>query len=81
METFDVKYNGKMGVLALNGRAVTLNVDGIIINSELLSVAMIGTERLKMVWEEDGRKTVTIRVISTPASRVYQKILNPTTQN
>ena len=77
METFDVKYNGQDGILAINGKTVTLQVkDGVVINSELLSVSMIGTERLKLVWDaKEGRNVVTIKVISAPANRVYHKIL------
>ena len=80
MESYDIKFNGIQGVLFLENRTIRIDTDeGTIVKTDnLLSVGMVGTERLKLVWgDDDGNKTMTIKVTSAPASMVYEKILNP----
>ena len=69
---FDCSIDGTHTVLHIDG---TIRIDGVVI-SELYSVSILGTERIKIIYDNDGiRKEVILKVLSAPAGQVHEMIL------
>ncbi len=70
MESYDITLDGMPGILYVDANKLTLDIEDkrILDSDAILSVNMVGTERIRIVWEStDERKSVLIRVTSAPA--------------
>ena len=78
MDSFDISIKGTRGVLYAEFPSIKIETDeGILLETDsLLSVTTHGKERLKIVWEDDSRYNIIIRVLSEPVEHVY-KTLTP----
>lgn len=82
MESFDIRYKAEDGILWTDGRRIMVRIyEDTLVDSEILSVGMVGTERIKLVWDEEpGRRyRIVLKVVSAPARAVYDRICSPGT--
>lgn len=74
MESFDVSYGGKNGVLYIADE-IRLELEGNNISTTPLACMTYGNERIVLVWEEDDqRQSILLRILSAPAAQVTQAI-------